>query len=491
MSTLIARLLPVAVATAACCLWCGWSLGGGATLAERLPGADRPAGSVAVATVDLKGSFATGPGWSANPVAPAGAGTTVEDPDDPFGGAIAAPAVPDDSWPGFRGPNRDNVAPTAPRLLDSFPAGGPKALWSVAVGYGYAGAAVRDGRVFILDYDVERQADALRCLSLADGAEIWRRSYAVRVKFNHGMSRTVPAVSDRYVVTLGPKCHVLCVAAATGDFLWGLDLVREYQTKEPPWYAGQCPLIDGDRAILAPAGETALLVALDCATGRPVWTTPNTPGWSMTHSSVQMVTLGGVRQYVYCGNGGVAGVAAADGALLWTTDAWKVNIATVPTPVPVGDDRLLLCGGYGAGCLMVRVTRDGEKWRTETVFRLAAAEFGSDQQTPVCYRGCLYGVIPDGQLVCLDLEGQRVWASGPANRFGLGPYLIADGKIWLLNDTGTLTVARASPAGYEQLAQAKVLDGHDAWGPMALAGSRLLARDLSRMVCLDIGKEGP
>ncbi len=58
----------------------------------------------------------------------------------------------------------------------------------------------------------------------------------------------------------------------------------------------------------------------------------------------------------------------------------------------------------------------------------------------------------------------------------------------MLNDTGTLTLVQASPQGYKQLAQARVLTGHDAWGPLALVDGRLIARDLTRMVCLDVRK---
>ena len=49
---------------------------------------------------------------------------------------------------------------------------GPQ-LWSVELGEGYAGPAVWAGRVYVLDYDRLASADALRCLSLADG-KIWR-----------------------------------------------------------------------------------------------------------------------------------------------------------------------------------------------------------------------------------------------------------------------------------------------------------------------------
>lgn len=147
------------------------------------------------------------------------------------------------TWAAFRGDGTDVVADTT-RLAKDWKGAALPQLWEAAAGEGYAGAAIREGRVYLLDYDQGKLADALRCLSLADGKEIWRREYAVEVKRNHGMSRTVPAVGENVVVTLGPKCDVLCVDRETGDYKWGKDLVAEYGTKVPPWYAGQCPLID-------------------------------------------------------------------------------------------------------------------------------------------------------------------------------------------------------------------------------------------------------
>ena len=125
-----------------------------------------------------------------------------------------------------------------------------------------------------MDYDRDKKQDALRCLSLADGREIWRYAYPVSVKRNHGMSRTVPAVTDKLVVAMGPKCHVVCLDPATGELRWGLDLVRQYGTTVPPWYAGQCPLIDNGAVILAPGGKAALLLACDAADRRRALANP-------------------------------------------------------------------------------------------------------------------------------------------------------------------------------------------------------------------------
>ena len=403
-------------------------------------------------------------------------------PPAPSGSAVAAIQG---NWPGFRGANFDNISTETVPLARSWGPQGPPVLWSVNLGEGYASPAVSRGRVYVLDYDHAAQADTLRCFSLADGSQLWQNSYPVSVKRNHGMSRTVPAISDRYVVTLGPKCHVTCWHADTGAIKWQIDLVQQYGTTVPEWYAGQCLLIDGGRVVIASGGK-ALMIALDLASGKPVWETPNPKGWRMSHSSVAPVTFKGKRMYVYCFKEGVAGISASDGSLLWDTTEWRVSTATIPTPVVVGEGRMIITGGYNAGSIMLQLREDGGELRPEIAYRLPPKVFSSDQHTPIFYNGYLYGVIQGGQLVCLDLSGKQVWASGHTHRFGRGPYMMAQGRLYLLSDDGVLTLVEATPEGYKQLTQGKVLDGIEAWGPMALVGGRLLARDFTKMVCLDV-----
>jgi len=445
-------------------LWCG--TGTRRDLQARIPGLDRP-----------------------------GAGVKAETPAVPLVGKLARsdgqPADLPGAWPRFRGPKFDGICHDQVPLARNWPDGGPQSLWSIEVGEGYAAAAVLAGCVYVLDYDRESSQDAMRCLSLADGREIWRYSYPVAVKRNHGMSRTVPAVTEKYVVGLGPKCHVVCLDAKTGECHWLIDMVREYGATVPPWYAGQCPLLDADRVILAPGGE-ALLIAVDCPSGNVLWKSRNPRGWVQTHSSIMPMEFAGKRMYVYCGRGGVAGISAQDGSLLWDTTDWKISIATCPSPTILEDGKIFFSGGYNAGALMLQLKEEGGKLSAETLFRLKPKQFGSTQQTPIFFEGHVYGVREkDKQLVCLDLEGNEVWASGSQHKFGLGPYMIADGLIFVMDDAGLLTLAEATPEGYKQLAQAKVLDGHDAWGPMAMAAGRLIVRDMTRMVCLDVSKNSP
>jgi outer membrane protein assembly factor BamB len=402
------------------------------------------------------------------------------------------------AWPGFRGPNRDNIVTGGPALSLDWPAAGPRVVWSVELGEGHAAPAVRDGRVYVLDYDEAAEADLLRCFSLDDGRELWRRGYRVHVKRNHGRSRTVPAVSGDRVVTIGPRCHVMAVDATTGALAWGFGLVERYGAVVPGWYTGQCPLTDGDEVVLAPAGTNTLLVGVALATGEERWCTPNSGAWPMSHSSIMIATLAGKRMYLYCAVGAVVGVSAeaADrGRLLWSLP-WSPSVVA-PSPVAMANDLVFCTAGYGGGALVLRVRREGDAFRAETVRRYAPTEgLACEQQTPVYHNGRLYGILPRdagparNQFACADEQGAVRWGSGKTLRFGLAPFLLADGKFWILDDDGGLTVADASGDRFEVLAQAKVLPGPDAWGPLALAGTRLLLRDLRRLVCVELGEGG-
>ena len=399
-------------------------------------------------------------------------------------------------WTGFRGKNGDNVSLEAVPLK-TVPGGpGFPVKWSVKLGEGYAGAAVNNGCVYVLDYDNEKQSDALRCFSLDDGREIWRRSYRIPIKRNHGYSRAVPAVSDKYAVSMGPKGQVMCVDALSGDFKWGLDLEAEFKTSVPLWYSGQCPLIDSSTAVLAPGGS-ALLAGVDLETGKVAWQTPNSGNFEMSHSSVIPMTFFNKRMYVYCAIGGMTGVSAEDedrGSILWQTEEWT-HAVICPSPVKVLEDRILVTAGYGAGSMMFQVSRDEKGFFVKKLFSLEKSVFACEQQTPVFYKGRMFTVLPgdagelNHQLVCASADGKILWKSGMQKRFGLGPFVIADDKIFVLDDNGTLTIAEAGSDKYSELASVKVLKGKESWGPIAVAAGRMILRDYNEMVCLDLNRK--
>ena len=403
------------------------------------------------------------------------------------GVASLLPAAQGSDWPQFRGPDRNGISKEM-GLFRKWPAGGPKVLWSVPVAQGYAAAAIVGGRVYHHDYDEAKSEWCVNCRSLADGKLIWQFREAREVRPNHAITRTIPAVDSRFVCSLDPKAVLHCLDAKTGKQIWRKSLVTEYKATIPSWYNGQCPLQEADRLIIA-TGGAAILVALDKATGKEIWRTPNPGQYMLSHSSVMPAVLGGVKQYLYGTLKGPLGVSAKDGKLLWEFGR-KFNVAVAPSPIAVDEERVFMTASYDAGSVMVRVRRTGEAFKAEAVFDMKNNEWNSEVHTPIVYKGHMFAVGKKkrGLFTCLSFDGKEVWTSEGKASFGLGSFMMADGMFFVLDgDTGKLRLIEANTTRYNELASAQVLAGQEVWGPMALSGGKLVLRDLTKMMCLNVG----
>lgn len=416
-----------------------------------------------------------------------------------FVAGVAAEDLPtpatlsEDDWPQFRGARRDGVVRSSVRLARSWPEGGPPQLWEIAVGQGYSAPSVVGDRVFLNDYDEEQNEWLVRCLSLGSGEEQWAYKVAKRVRPNHSITRSAPATDGGFVFSIDPKCELHCLDARDGKLIWKLRLPQAYDSSIPAWYSGQCPLIDQDRLIVATGGR-ALMVALDKATGEPVWEAPNPDAIPVSHSSIMPVEIDGQRQYAYLTLQGLVGVSADSGDLLWKFP-WKFNTAVAPSPLPLGDGQFLLTSGYHAQSVVCRAGNSDGEWKVEEVaaFPPPPRGWNSEVHTPIYHRGHVYGVGKSkrGMWTCLDLEGAEVWTSGRAASFGMGGYVLADGVFIALDGkSGALRLIDAEADEYVQLAEAKLLSGPDVWAPPVVSAGKLLVRDLGRLICLDIEAHG-
>jgi outer membrane protein assembly factor BamB len=398
-------------------------------------------------------------------------------------------------WTCFRGEQYTNIV-QAPEDVVPRQAEYP-VLWTVTTGEGHASPVIHNGLVYFLDYDEGLSSDMLRCFSLESGQELWRRWYRVPVKRNHGFSRTAPVVADGYIITLGPQGHLMCCDPLSGDLKWTLDMQKEFHTEVPFWYAGQCPRVDGGTLVVAPAGRDVLLAGLDCLTGEMRWQTPNSVGYKMSHSSVMPMTLGGKKTYVYVGVGGVCGVSAEEedrGALLWNVSKWQPSVVA-PSPLQLSPGAVFLVAGYGTGGALLKVDRTGTAWKASVTEQYKPAEgLSSEQQTPILYRDMIISVMPKdggslrGKLVAYspaDLH-TPLWASGADERFGLGPYMVINNQLFVFKEDGELYVYAIRPKEMTLLKRQRIMDGADAWGPMAYADGRLIVRDAHEVKCLKI-----
>jgi outer membrane protein assembly factor BamB len=381
-------------------------------------------------------------------------------------------------------------------------------VWETPLGEGFAGAAVRDGQVYVLDR-VEKREDVLRCFDLATGRPLWTFAYPAPGQLPYNGSRQVPAVDATRVFTVGPFGHVHAVDRATHRPVWSHHLVKDFPRGDkdgavPDWGFTQCPVLFKDTVIVAPRTEQAGLVAYERQAGKVRWTSPAVGRPGFAYVTPTLMNLGGTDQVIVLTNTEpgewkpaiVASVEAETGRLLWRLETWKPYKLPISSPLKIGDDRLFISGAYGIGCFALQVRRDGDAWAADYAFR-DNPNCVAHLHAPVLYRGCIWAQSYDihgppakqNGLVCLDLDGNLRWKSGPEDLYEAGGFLIADGLLFVLNGkTGDLSLVEAAPDGYRRLARAKVLaaEGGFAWAPMALADGKLLVRDQHTMKCLDV-----
>ncbi len=389
-------------------------------------------------------------------------------------------------WPQFRGPSRDGISKET-GLLHQWPAAGPKVLWTVPVGQGYAGAAIMAGRVYHQDYDEAKSEWSVICRNLSNGKEVWRFTQPIKIRPNHGITRTVPATDGKYVYSISPKLGLYCLDAKTGKQVWTRNLVADYKTQIPSWYNGQNPLLEPDRLIIATGGD-AIMVALDKSTGKEIWRTPNPNGLLLSHVSVVPSMLGGVKQYLYGTLDGPLGINAKDGALLWSFKR-KFNIVAVAAPLAIDNERVFMTGPYDAGSVMIRVKKVGTAFKPELVFDFKNNEWNSEVHMPILYQGNFYAVGKKkrGLFTCMNPDGKPVWDSDGKAAFELGGFIMADGMFFVIEGkSGMLHLLDANSKSYKELGKAQVLSGDDVWGPPALSDGKLVIRDMTKMVCLDV-----
>jgi outer membrane protein assembly factor BamB len=425
-------------------------------------------------------------------------------------------------WPQFMGPAGDGTS-VEKGLARVWPEGGPKVLWTTTMGPGYGGAAVRDGKVYVLDRLGQKQ-DVLRCLDLATGRELWSVGYDAPGEIDHDGSRSTPAVTEKYVYTIGPFGQFRCVDLATHAVVWEKDLLADFGAKRPRWAVAQSPVLYKDVVVAAPQGDRAGVVAFEPATGKVRWQSP--PIGDMEYASPRLVTIGGVDQFVIVNRAGAVGVAAAGGKILWKY-AHPFKIA-IPNVSVLGDGKLFVTGGYNAGSAIVQVAFKDDAWTATEVARIAASAAGgpppgkgapkSDSKAKVVEAGASEKAADAGKfdglgsqvhpglvvkdhiyvicntnerfdgLVCLNAKLEVVWQTKKAPFFDKGgSILTGDGLLYVMDGaTGELYIIEPSPAGFTSLGKAKILKGEQIWAPLALVDGRLIVRDQAQMKCVDI-----
>jgi len=369
----------------------------------------------------------------------------------------------------------------------------PRELWRRKVGAGWSGFAIVGE--YAVTQEQRGEAELVVCYDMRTGEPVWTHADRVRWDPRGGGAlggvgpRATPTIHQSRVITQGATGIVNCLDASTGKLLWSHDTLREHDAGNVMWGKAGSPLIVDDRVVISVGGvDGASLVAYELRDGRQAWAAGDDRS---SYASPIVAELAGVRQIVSLDEAFVVGRRIGDGEELWR-HPWPSDSdsnAASSQPVPIGDDRVLLSMGYGAGAEVFQLRRDEDRWVTETLWKKPAV-LKTKMGNVVIRDGFAYG-LNDIYMQCVDLKtGRAAWTKRRNPTFGHGQIMLVGDVVLVLGESGELILFEASPKKYRELASFPALTGVT-WNNPALAGNRLLVRNAEEAACYELPTNTP
>lgn len=395
-------------------------------------------------------------------------------------------------WPHVRGPGYDGLSAET-GLADAWPEGGPPVLWVRDLGQGYSGIIAVAGRVYTMFQS--RTGTYVVALDADTGAERWRQrvDWPWRPAGAYPGPFATPTWHAGRIYYTTPTGLAGCLDADRGASRWSVNVRTTFRGRGTEFGYAATPLVEDGRVILPVGGRGASLVALNADDGSTAWAAGDGPA---SYCPAYPITVRGRRLIVAFLQNSLALHDAATGKRLWQHELSSDYDEHSAWPLYV-EPHLLISSPFKLGAQVFRLEAQGDGPSVTQV--LANVALSNDVCSSVVLDGKVYGFdlhqaqasphrASRGAFKCLELTtGRARWET---DRVGQATVLVADGKLILLNDTGTLILARATPRSYDELARHRVLDGGLCWTPPALHRGRLYVRNQKRLVCLHLGPPG-
>lgn len=374
------------------------------------------------------------------------------------------------SWPQFRGPTSDGIAPNADPPTEWSEA--KNVAWKAALPWRGRSSPVLQGDRIWLTTCVEQNMKRTRigpddmqvaahvtfgaaCLSAADGKILWQVPLAdvdnpAPVHWLNSWATPTPVLDAGKLYCDFGTFATACVNAEDGKIVWQQKVPLEHQVGP-----GSSALVCGGLLVLVRDGTNAqFLTALDKATGKPVWKTDRPPltGGGDTRKSCSspiQIAGGGATQLLSVGARWVVSYEPASGKELWRarhSDGWSIGACPV-----FGNGVAYLSSGCTKPQLVaVRTDGQGDVTATHIVWK-------SPRGVPVCSSPILVGeeiywVSDAGMLSCSSAKtGDQLWQQKLNGNFLASP-TYAGGKLYVFNQDGVATVFKPGKQ-YEKIAE--------------------------------------
>lgn len=320
-------------------------------------------------------------------------------------------------WPRFNGPE-DNAKSHETKLMEKWPEDGPKLLWDLEKGEGYASPAIKEGKLILFHRIDEKEI--IEAIDSEKGTSLWKHEYPVEYQDRFGYSngpRASPVIKDNLVYAHGVTAWLSCLDLRTGSKIWQRNLAKEFEIPQYFFGKGSSPLVLGDKLIVNAGGsKNRCVIAFDRLTGATKWITKD--AWGASYSSPTKTMINGKEVcLVFTGGesrppeGGLLVIDPKDGKKLarfpWRASGYE-SANAVP-PIPAGENRVFLSECYEKGGVMLKFDKEFNPsvlWTDKTI--------NVHWMTPILSGKAIYGVAGRHQqgadVFCINADsGKPYW----------------------------------------------------------------------------------
>lgn len=386
----------------------------------------------------------------------------------------------------YRGASRDgHILAEAPPDAAAWASHPPRPVWRQPVGGGYA-AFVNVGEV-LFTIEQRGEQESVVCYDAKTGQERWVHAYAALFHETLGGDgpRATPTVSEGRLYALGATGELRCLDAASGQFVWSVNILQANQAANLDWGMSGSPLVFDGKVVVNPGtqkgtADSHALVAFRASDGQLLWATGT---GKAGYASPMLAQLADRRQILVFDADGLSGYDAETGAPLWQ-HPWKSEFdINAAQPVVWDEDRVLISSA--TGCALLQVAHTTGQWTVNALWQ--NRNLKANYANPVVHQGHAYG-LDEGILVCLDLAtGERKWKRG---RYGHGQLLLWGDQVVVLAESGELVVVAAASDGLRELARVQAIEGRT-WNNPILVRHRAFVRNHLEMACYDLSASAP
>jgi outer membrane protein assembly factor BamB len=325
------------------------------------------------------------------------------------------------------------------------------------------------------------------CVAKKDGKILWERELdqGNRVWNKQNASSPSPVTDGKHVwVVTGTGA----VSAFTldGKEVWKRNLQKEYGNFGLNWGYASSPLLHDGKLIIEVlhgnnTDDPSYVVAFDSVTGNPVWRierpTDAVRESPDAYTTPALLVHEGKHQIVVSGGDYVTAHDPATGRELWR--AGGLNPQKAPNyrvvASPVVKDGMIFAPSRRRPLLAIKAGGNGDVTASHLAWTWDDRG-GPDVPTPISDGKYFYMVDDSGMVTCLDAKtGKLVW--GP-ERTATGTVssspLLADGKLYIINENAVTTVLQAGPEF--KVLSTNELDGDYTLSSFAVSGKNLIAR---------------